>query len=164
MRQRWWGAGTMGRGIAMCFANAGIPVHLLGRTPQAAAQARAGSRPSTPPPSRAVPSRGPRPNSGWALIRAAASEADLAAADVVVEAISEELAAKQQLFARLARACHPQAILASNTSFLDLTQLAQGSGRAGQVAGMHFFNPAHAMRLLEIVRTADTTPEVLPLS
>jgi 3-hydroxyacyl-CoA dehydrogenase len=95
------------------------------------------------------------------LIRTAAADEDLAAADVVVEAISEDLAAKQQLFARLARACHPQAILASNTSFLDLTLLAQGSGRAGQVAGMHFFNPAHAMRLLEIVRTAHTTPEVL---
>ena len=155
------GPGTMGRGIAMCFANAGIPVQLLGRTPQDAAQARAAIETFY----AAAAARGSVTSAEAAqrlgLIRAAAGEADLAAADVVVEAISEDLAAKQQLFARLARVCHPQAILASNTSFLDLTQLAQGSGRAGQVAGMHFFNPAHAMRLLEIVRTADTTPEVL---
>jgi 3-hydroxyacyl-CoA dehydrogenase len=155
------GPGTMGRGIAMCFANAGIPVQLLGRTSGDAAQARAAIEAFY----AAAVTRGSVSSAEaerrLGLIRAAAADEDLAAADVVVEAISEDLAAKQQLFARLARVCHPQAILASNTSFLDLTLLAQGSGRAGQVAGLHFFNPAHAMRLLEIVRTAHTTPEVL---
>jgi 3-hydroxyacyl-CoA dehydrogenase len=78
----------------------------------------------------------------------------------VVEAIAEELPAKQALFARLGGLCRRGAILASNTSFLDLNVLAQASGRAQDVAGMHFFNPAHAMRLLENVRTPETSAEV----
>ncbi len=154
------GVGTMGRGIAMCFANAGIPVHLIGRTASAAEQARtaiekvyAGSV-----------GRGSLAQEEAALrlarIRADTDFAGLAAADIVVEAIAEELPAKKALFARLGALCKPGAILASNTSFLDLNVLAQASGRAQDVAGMHFFNPAHAMRLLENVRTPATAAEV----
>ena len=154
------GVGTMGRGIAMCFANAGIPVRLLGRASEDAVKARAAIQ-KLYGTSVARGSLSPEDaERRLALITAAAGEAQLAGADLVVEAISEDLAAKQALFARLAGVLSPQAILASNTSFLDLTALAQATDRPGKVAGMHFFNPAHAMRLLENVRTAATEPEV----
>jgi 3-hydroxyacyl-CoA dehydrogenase len=154
------GSGTMGRGIAMCFANAGLPVRLIGRTVAAAQQAHALiekvyagsiSRGSLSP---------AEASARLGRISAGADVADLAAADIVIEAIAEELPAKQALFARLGSLCKPGAILASNTSFLDLNVLAQASGRPQDVAGMHFFNPAHAMRLLENVRTPATSAEV----
>lgn len=154
------GAGTMGRGIAACFANAGIPVQLLARTVGGARQGRAGIQKLY----AAAVARG-------TLAQAVADErldlvspteryADLAEADIVIEAIAEDLAAKQEVFSRLDRACKPGALLTSNTSFLDLNALAAATARPGQVAGMHFFNPAAAMRLLEIVQGAATTPEV----
>jgi 3-hydroxyacyl-CoA dehydrogenase len=154
------GTGTMGRGIAMCFANAGIPVHLIGRTQSAAQQARAAiERLYAGSVSRGSLSQADSA-SRLGRISASADFADLAAADIVVEAIAEDLPAKQALFARLGSLCKPLAILASNTSFLDLNALAAASGRPQDVAGMHFFNPAHAMRLLENVRTSATAPEV----
>lgn len=154
------GSGTMGRGIAMCFANAGIPVHLIGRATSAAQQARAAIEKVY----AASVTRGSLSQAeGTARlgrISVSVDFADVAAADIVVEAIAEELPAKQAVFARLGDLGRPGAILASNTSFLDLNALAQASGRAPDVAGMHFFNPAHAMRLLENVRTPATSAEV----
>ncbi len=94
------------------------------------------------------------------LIACTLEVAELAFADLVVEAIAEDLAAKQAVFATLGSVAKAGAILASNTSFLDLAALAQASGRPADVAGMHFFNPAQAMRLLELVRTGTTAPEV----
>ncbi len=154
------GAGTMGRGIAMCFANAGIPVHLIGRTAPAAQQARAAiEKLYAGSVSRGSLSQA-EAASRLARIRASTDIDDLATADIVVEAIAEELPAKQALFARLGALCKSGAILTSNTSFLDLNVLAEASGRPQDVAGMHFFNPAHAMRLLENVRTPSTSAAV----
>jgi 3-hydroxyacyl-CoA dehydrogenase len=154
------GSGTMGRGIALCFANAGIPVHLLGRTTPAVQQARAAiEKVYAGSVSRGRLSQA-EAASRLGRISESADFADLAAADIVVEAIAEELPAKQALFDRLGSLCKPGAILASNTSFLDLNVLAQASGRPQDVAGMHFFNPAHAMRLLENVRTPATSAQV----
>jgi 3-hydroxyacyl-CoA dehydrogenase len=154
------GSGTMGRGIAMCFANAGIPVQLIGRTTPAAQQARAAiEKTYAGSVSRGSLSQA-ESSARLGRISVSADFAKLAAADIVIEAIAEELPAKQALFARLGEVCRRGAILASNTSFLDLNVLAQASGRAQDVAGMHFFNPAHAMRLLENVRTPETSAEV----
>jgi 3-hydroxyacyl-CoA dehydrogenase len=154
------GAGTMGRGIAVCFANADIPVHLFTRTTRAADEARAALEKSYAGSVARGSLSQAQAAQRLALISTTQDEADLGAVDVVVEAIAEDRAAKQELFARLGRCARSGAILASNTSFLDLTTLATASGRPAEVAGLHFFNPAQAMRLLEIVRTESTSPEV----
>lgn len=84
----------------------------------------------------------------------------LAGVDLVIEAVTEDLAVKQAVFARLGEVTRPGTILASNTSFLNVDTLAEASGRPADVCGMHFFNPAHVMRLLENVRAAGTKPDV----
>jgi 3-hydroxyacyl-CoA dehydrogenase len=154
------GAGVMGRGIAVCFANAGIPVALLAHHAASATAARAAIGKIY----AGLVSRGTlaqaEADRRLGLITPTLEYPDLASADLVVEAIAEDLAVKQAVFARLGTVCKPGAILASNTSFLDLQALAQASGRPADVAGMHFFNPAQAMRLLELVRTPATAPEV----
>jgi 3-hydroxyacyl-CoA dehydrogenase len=154
------GAGVMGRGIALCFATAGIPVQLLGRTAASAEKARG----EIAKVSAAQVARGTLPAAEaerrLELIRAAGAASELRRADLVIEAISEDLTEKEALFAELALHCRAGAILASNTSFLDLNALARASRRAADFAGLHFFNPAHAMRLLEVVRTPATSAEV----
>jgi 3-hydroxyacyl-CoA dehydrogenase len=154
------GTGVMGRGIAACFANAGLPVQLWGRS----AAARAAARAAIEKGYAGSVARGTlteaQAKERLALIREADSLAELASADLIVEAIAEEPQAKAQLFAELGRIARADAILASNTSFLDLGALARSSGRPAAVAGLHFFNPAPAMRLIEIARTAQTAPAV----
>jgi 3-hydroxyacyl-CoA dehydrogenase len=150
----------MGRGIAMCFANAGIPVQLLTRSSAASDQARAAiGRIYAASVARGSLSQA-QVDQRLELITLTQEDADLASADIVVEAIAEDLPAKQEVFARLGRITKSGAILASNTSFLDLNALAASSARAQDLAGLHFFNPAQTMRLLEVVRTERTAPEV----
>ena len=154
------GCGVMGRGIAVCFANAGIPVRMLAHQAASASAATAAiakiygglvARGSLAP---------AEADRRVGLIATTLAYEDLKCADLVVEAIAEDLAAKQAVFATLGAVCRGGAILTSNTSFLDLAALAQAAGRPGDVAGMHFFNPAQAMRLLELVRTPATAPQV----
>ncbi len=154
------GTGVMGRGIAVCFANAGIPVRMFAHKAESAAAAMAAiAKLYAGMVGRGAIAQG---ESGrrLALVTSTLSYEDLKSADIVVEAIAEDLAAKTQVFARLGAVCRPGAILTSNTSFLDLRALAEASGRPADVAGMHFFNPAHAMRLLELVRTPATAADV----
>ncbi len=155
------GCGVMGRGIAMALAGAGIAVSLTGRSLAAARDAHAAIGRSY----ESAVTRGALTAAQGAerlgLIVAAEEDRAAGDADVVVEAISEDIEAKQALFARLGARCRPGAILASNTSFLDLRALAAASGRPADVAGLHFFNPAHLMRLVEVVRTPETAPEVV---
>src|SRR5581483_433605 len=87
--------------------------------------------------------------------------ADLAGCDVVIEAIVEELRPKQELFAELDRLCRPDAVLATNTSALSVTEIASATARPERVVGMHFFNPAPLMPLVEIVRAELTSDEAL---
>jgi 3-hydroxyacyl-CoA dehydrogenase len=94
-------------------------------------------------------------------LKGARSMSDLADADLVIEAIYETLSLKLELFKSLGQALKPQAILATNTSGLDIDQMAEASGRPGKVLGLHFFNPANVMRLLEVVRGAKTSDETL---
>ena len=154
------GAGTMGGGIAMCFANAAIPVTLIERDAAALergmAAIRANYERST---SARAGSAGAQTR--MALIGGATSLAAAGDADLVIEAVFEDLAIKRSLLAELGRLAKPGAILATNTSTLDVDDIAAASGRAGDVVGMHFFSPANVMRLVEIVRGAATTFEAL---
>ncbi|MDH4072417.1 MAG: 3-hydroxyacyl-CoA dehydrogenase NAD-binding domain-containing protein [Gammaproteobacteria bacterium] len=158
------GGGTMGRGIAMAFANAGLPVTLLDVDRAAADKSVAAIRSEY---ERRV-ARG-RMTEGevserMALVTGSADYGDLAGADVVIEAVFENMALKKEIFAKLDAACGQGAILASNTSTLDVAEIASATKRPADVVGLHFFSPAHVMRLLEIVRTDDTAPDVLATS
>ena len=158
------GAGTMGAGIAMVFANAGIPVVLLdreqsfvdkgldtisknyaatmkkGRLTQAEMDARIGR------------------------VHGSTNWDDFKDVDLVVEAVFEEMGLKREIFGRLDKTCKKDAILASNTSTLDVDEIAAATSRPEQVIGLHFFSPANVMRLLEIVRGKKTSKPVVATS
>jgi 3-hydroxyacyl-CoA dehydrogenase len=155
------GAGTMGGGIAMNFANAGIPVRLLELSPEALERGLALVRKNY----AASVSRGSlteeRAERALALIRGVTDYAELGAADILIEAVFEDLKVKQEVFARLDRVAAPHAILATNTSTLDIDAIAAATGRPQQVVGTHFFSPANVMKLLENVRGKASSPQVL---
>ncbi|WP_449431925.1 3-hydroxyacyl-CoA dehydrogenase NAD-binding domain-containing protein [Pseudomonas putida] len=155
------GAGTMGGGIAINFANAGIAVTLLELKPEALERGLAQIRKNL----EASVARGKltpeRLEQSMALIHGSLDYADIAQADLVIEAVFESLAVKQQVFRTLDEVCKPGAILASNTSTLDIDAIAAVTRRPQDVVGLHFFSPANVMRLLEVVRGAQTAPEVL---
>jgi 3-hydroxyacyl-CoA dehydrogenase len=164
------GAGTMGGGIAMCFANAGIPVTVVEATQDALARGLDAVRRNY----RGTAERGGRAGGGGRgglaagemearLSRiAGTTEIDaVAGADIVIEAVFEDFYVKQQVFANLDRIAKDGAVLASNTSYLDIDALARGTARPEAVVGMHFFSPANVMRLIEVVRAAQTSPGTL---
>lgn len=155
------GAGTMGTGIAMCFLNAGIPTVLVDATAEGL-QRGIGLIESTYA-SNVAKGRLSAEQAQAILQRLTTSLDDtaLAECDLVIEAVFENMALKQQVCQRLGHICKPSAIIASNTSTLDVDVLAQATGRPGQVIGMHFFSPAHIMKLLEVVRGEHTAPAVL---
>ena len=155
------GAGTMGSGIALACANVGLAVTLIdsaqaglqrgldvirsnyaasvkrGRIDQATADLRQSN------------------------IKASTTLTDAASADIVIEAVFEDVDVKQQVLSALDAIVSPQRLIASNTSTLSVTQLARPTAHPARIAGLHFFSPAHVMRLLEIVRAADTSPRTL---
>jgi 3-hydroxyacyl-CoA dehydrogenase len=155
------GGGTMGVGIALCFLEAGLPVTLLevaqGPLDQAVARIREVVD-GLVRKGRLSPEQRDR---RMALLGPTLSYEDLATADIVVEAVFEEMGVKEQVFGRLDRVLRTGAILATNTSTLDVDRLALATGRPADVVGTHFFSPAHRMRLLEVVRGARTAPDVL---
>jgi len=155
------GAGTMGIGIAMSFASAGIPVVLHDLSVETLARAKETIRRTY----GASVDKG-RISAQDAerfcnLLRTEANDMSLASCDLIIEAAFESLEIKQGIFKRLGKVAKSGAILASNTSSLDVNKLAQASGRAADVLGMHFFSPANIMRLLEVVRADLTAPDVL---
>ncbi|MBV8911314.1 MAG: enoyl-CoA hydratase/isomerase family protein [Gammaproteobacteria bacterium] len=155
------GAGTMGGGIAMCFANSGIPVKVLEISPQALDRGLAAVRrqyESSVSRGRLTQSRADR---ALGLIEGVTDYAALATADIVIEAVFEELKIKQEVFARLDRIAQPEAILATNTSTLDIDVIAASTARPQQVVGTHFFSPANVMRLLENVRGRQTSARTI---
>ena len=155
------GAGTMGGGIAMALAAAGLPVTLLETSQEALdrglAQIRRNWEGSVAKGKLSEAALAQR----LALITPTLAYEALADADLVIEAVFERLDVKQQVFERLDAVCRPGAILASNTSYLDIDRIAAFTRRPQDVLGLHFFSPAHVMRLLEVVRGAATAPEVL---
>ncbi|MBC3879981.1 enoyl-CoA hydratase/isomerase family protein [Undibacterium sp. LX40W] len=155
------GAGTMGAGIAMNFASAGIPVQILDA--QAASLERGLLRirqnyGATVAKGRLSQEQCER---NCALISGAQDYEQIRDADLVIEAVFEQMEVKEEVFRSLDRVMKPSAILASNTSTLDLDQIAQFTSRPTDVIGLHFFSPANVMELLEIVRGKLTSPEVL---
>jgi len=155
------GAGTMGGGIAMCFANVGIPVKVLERDKETLDKglakvkrnyeisAKRGSMDEADVPKR------------MALITPALAYDEIGDADIVVEAVFENLDVKKEVFAKLDTVMKPGAVLASNTSTLDIDAMAAMTKRPGDVIGTHFFSPANVMKLLEIVRGAKTSKETI---
>lgn len=155
------GAGTMGSGIAMCFANAGLPVTVL-EADQAALD-RGLERIRLTYAARVEKGRMGQADMDACMerIRGTVSYADFKDADVAVEAAYEEMDVKLEVFAKLDAVCKDGAILASNTSSLDLDRIAATTRRPQDVIGMHFFSPAHVMKLLEVVRGERTTKDVI---
>ena len=158
------GAGTMGGGIAMAYANAGIPV-LLKEVDQAAldrglATIRKNYE-STVAKGKMTAEAMTRT---LALITPTTSYDGFDQVDIVVEAVFENMDLKKSTFADLARVTRPDTVLASNTSTLDIDEFAAASGRPAQVIGHHFFSPANVMKLLEIVRGRETSPEIIATS
>jgi 3-hydroxyacyl-CoA dehydrogenase len=155
------GAGTMGGGISMNFVNAGIPVTLLEMNQEALDRGMkviAGNYQNTVNKGRlsqeAMDKR-------MSLFTTTTDYADIADADLVIEAVFEEMGLKKQIFAKLSETVNKDAILASNTSTLDIDQMADSTDRPDKVIGMHFFSPANVMRLLEVVRGAKSSPETI---
>ena len=155
------GAGTMGGGIAMCFANAGIPVVLVDSAQEGLDRGVAAIRRNYEATARKGRLTAAQVEERMALIHPTLSYADLADADLVVEAAFESMEVKQTIFRTLDETCKPGAILATNTSTLDVDVIAAATGRPQDVLGMHFFSPANVMRLLEVVRGAKTSDTVL---
>ncbi len=155
------GAGTMGTGIAMCFANAGIPVCVIEQEQERLDQGLARIRQTY----ETMCDRGRiSAEDAEERIRLVTGAVDLAAvarADVVVEAVFEAMDVKRDVFARLDSVCKPGAILATNTSTLDINKIAAATGRPQDVIGLHFFSPAHIMKLLEVVRADETGTDVI---
>jgi 3-hydroxyacyl-CoA dehydrogenase len=155
------GAGTMGGGIAMAFANAGLPVTLLETGRAALDRGVATIRGNY----TGAVARGRLTQADMdarlALIGTTLAYDDIREADLVIEAVFEDMKVKKEVFAALDRTMKPGAILATNTSTLDVDEIAAATSRADHVIGLHFFSPANVMRLLEIVRGRRTAKPVL---
>lgn len=155
------GAGTMGGGIAMSFANAGIPVTLIETGEEQLkrgmgimqknweATAARGGIPADAPAKR------------MALINGVVGIENVGDADLVIEAVFETMAVKKEVFGKLDQYVKPGAVLASNTSYLNIDEIAKATKRPQDVLGMHFFSPANVMKLCEIVRADKTAPDAL---
>lgn len=155
------GAGTMGGGIAMSFANAGIPVTLIETGEEQLkrgmgimqknweATAARGGIPADAPAER------------MALINGVVGIENVGDADLVIEAVFETMAVKKEVFGKLDQYVKPGAVLASNTSYLNIDEIAKATKRPQDVLGMHFFSPANVMKLCEIVRADKTAPDAL---
>ncbi len=155
------GAGTMGAGIAISLATAGIAVTLVDSKPESLAAGLARVASTIEGSARKGRMTVADAAAAVARVRGAGDLQALATADLVIEAAFENLAVKRVLFAQLGGLCRPQAVLATNTSTLDVDAIAAASGRAADVAGMHFFSPAHVMRLVEIVRGRESSRATL---
>ncbi|WP_296654569.1 3-hydroxyacyl-CoA dehydrogenase NAD-binding domain-containing protein [Paraburkholderia sp.] len=155
------GAGTMGGGITMNFLNAGIAVTLLEMKQEALDRGIATIRKNYEVQVKKGKLTIEKLEARMALIRPTLSYDDLKSADLIIEAVFEELGVKEQVFKRLDEVAKAGAILASNTSTLDLDKIAAFTKRPQDVVGMHFFSPANVMKLLEVVRGKDTAKDVL---
>ena len=155
------GAGTMGAGIAMCCADAGLPVTLLDLNADSLERALAGIRANYALSVKKGKLTASQLDARMASIQTTTSYADIAQVDLVIEAVFEDMGVKEKVFCILDDILKSGAILASNTSTLDLNRIAAFTRRPQDVVGLHFFSPANVMRLLEVVRGAHTAPEVL---
>ncbi|MDF2467000.1 MAG: 3-hydroxyacyl-CoA dehydrogenase NAD-binding protein [Ramlibacter sp.] len=158
------GAGTMGSGIAMSFASAGIPVILFEARDEALQRGLATIRRNYEGTVSKGKLKQEEAEARIARIETTLDMARMADADLVIEAVFEDMAVKRDLFAKLDALCKPGAVLATNTSRLDVNEIAAATSRPQSVIGLHYFSPANVMRLVEVVRGAATSPEVVVTS
>lgn len=155
------GAGTMGGGIAMNFLNAGLPVTLSEMNREALDRGLSVIRKNYENTVRKGRLKQEDVERRMALITPVIGLDALSGVDLIIEAVFEQMSIKKDIFATLDRIAKPSAILASNTSFLNIDEIASVTSRPQQVIGLHFFSPANVMRLLEVVRGAKTSNEVI---
>jgi 3-hydroxyacyl-CoA dehydrogenase len=155
------GAGTMGGGIAMNFLSAGFPVTILEMKQEALEKGVATLRKNYEGSIKRGKLTPEKLQQNMALLKATLSYDDIKTADLVIEAVFEDMAVKQAVFEKLDAVAKPGAILATNTSTLDVNRIAAFTRRSQDVVGMHFFSPANIMKLLEVVRGEKTAKDVL---
>ncbi|MDN3922880.1 3-hydroxyacyl-CoA dehydrogenase NAD-binding domain-containing protein [Roseateles violae] len=155
------GAGTMGGGISMNFLNAGIPVVILETKQEALDRGIATIKKNYEAQVKKGKLKEDKYQQRMALLSTTLNYADIGSADLVIEAVFEELGVKESVFKQLDEVMKPGAILASNTSTLDLNKIANFTKRPQDVVGLHFFSPANVMKLLEVVRGEKTAKDVL---
>ena len=155
------GAGTMGGGIAMNFLNAGVPVKILEMKQEALDRGIATIRKNYEAQVKKGKLKQDKYEQRMALLSTTLSYDDIGSADLVIEAVFEEIGVKEAVFKELDRVMKPGAILATNTSTLDVNKIANFTQRPQDVVGMHFFSPANVMKLLEVVRGDATAKDVL---
>ena len=155
------GAGTMGGGIAMCFANAGIPVTVLEQSQEALDKGLGVCRKNYENTAKKGRLTMEQVEERMALFTGTTDINDLADVDIVIEAVFENMDVKKDIFTKLDAVCKQGCVLATNTSTLDINQIASVTKRPEDVIGMHFFSPANVMRLLENVRGDATADDVI---
>ena len=155
------GAGTMGGGISMNFLTAGIPVTIVETAQEALDRGTGVIRRNYDNSARRGRYTAAKVDEMMGRLTPTLDLESLKDCDLVIEAIYENMDVKKELFAKLDKIARPGAILASNTSYLNIDEMADVTGRPGDVIGMHFFSPANVMKLLEVVRGAKTAPDVL---
>ena len=156
------GAGIMGRGIAYASALAGFDTVLQDTSAEALERARGEIETTLDKGVQAGKVGAADAQAAKSRLNTAGGLADaVMSADVVIEAVPEDMALKLEIFGALDRLTPPHAVLATNTSSLSITEMAGATGRPGQVIGMHFFNPVHRMKLLEVVRGLETSEQTL---
>lgn len=154
------GTGTMGNGIAQVFAQAGHDVLLKGRSEASLAKAHKAIEKNLTRMVEKGKLEGAVKDRIVARIKDTLNYEDCAEADLVIEAIAEDMATKHEVFRLLDGICKPEAILATNTSSLSVTEVAAATGRPEKVVGMHFFNPVPAMKLVEVIKGKLTSEDV----
>ncbi len=155
------GGGTMGAGIAVAALDAGLPVTMIERDAESIARGRANVEKVY----NGLVAKGRMTDAAKAAVMArytgSTGYADIAQVDLVIEAVFEDIEVKKAVFRELDRVCKPGAVLATNTSYLDIDAIAAATGRPQDVIGLHFFSPANIMKLLEIVVPAQVAPDVV---
>ena len=155
------GSGTMGGGIAMCFANAGIPVHIIDQDKENLKRGISVIEKNYDFMVNKGRLTSDQKDSIFGLITSGLDYSGISDCDIVIEAVYENLELKHEIFKSLDKHVKPEAILASNTSGLDIDSIASVTNRPDKVVGTHFFSPANIMRLLEVVRGDQTSNETL---
>ena len=155
------GAGTMGGGISMNFLSAGIPVTIVEMQAEALERGTGVMRKNYEASAAKGRMKPEQVEAAMGALKPTLNFDDLADCDLIIEAVYENMDVKKEIFTRLDGIAKPGAILASNTSYLDIDEIAACTGRPQDVVGMHFFSPANVMKLLEVVRGAKTAPDVL---
>ena len=155
------GAGTMGGGISMNFLNAGIPVKIVEMKQDALDRGLGVMRKNYDNTAKKGRITAADVDKRMGLVTGSLELESLKDCDLIIEAVFENMAIKKEVFAKLDKVAKPGAILASNTSYLDIDEIASATSRPESVIGMHFFSPANVMRLLEVVRGAKTSKEVI---